>query len=154
MCALARMHIPQHTHTHTHTHTPVFYINKCKILHSKKKSATVREVVEHIFNPSTGGRGRGRQISESEVNLIYTVSFRMTRATQRNPVSKNQNQTRKPANQPTNQPRAGLVTRCSIPVLLGRGRQVSVRLRPGLQENSGQPGLHSEKSNKQSPTRL
>jgi hypothetical protein len=32
--------------------------------------------------------GRGRQISEFEASLLYKVSSRITRATQRNPVSK------------------------------------------------------------------
>jgi hypothetical protein len=35
--------------------------------------------------------GRGRRISEFEVSLVYSVSSRTARATQRNPVSKNQN---------------------------------------------------------------
>jgi hypothetical protein len=35
-----------------------------------------------------GGRGRGRCISEFEASLVYRVSSRTTRATQRNPVSK------------------------------------------------------------------
>jgi hypothetical protein len=34
--------------------------------------------------------GRGRQISEFEASLVYRVSSRTARATQRNPVSKNQ----------------------------------------------------------------
>ena len=34
--------------------------------------------------------GRGRQISEFEASLVYRVSTRTARATQRNPVSKNQ----------------------------------------------------------------
>jgi hypothetical protein len=34
-------------------------------------------------------RGRGRWISEFEASLVYRVSSRTTRATQRNPVSKN-----------------------------------------------------------------
>jgi hypothetical protein len=33
--------------------------------------------------------GRDRQISEFETSLVYKVSFRTARATQRNPVSKN-----------------------------------------------------------------
>jgi hypothetical protein len=37
--------------------------------------------------------GRGRQISEFEVSLVYKVSSRPARATQRNPVSK-QNKTK------------------------------------------------------------
>jgi hypothetical protein len=43
--------------------------------------------------------GRGRQISEFEASLVYRVSSRIARAIQRNPVSKNQNQS---TNQPTN----------------------------------------------------
>jgi hypothetical protein len=34
--------------------------------------------------------GRGRRISESEASLVYKVSSRTARDTQRNPVSKNQ----------------------------------------------------------------
>jgi hypothetical protein len=33
--------------------------------------------------------GRGRRISEFEANLVYRVSSRAARTTQRNPVSKN-----------------------------------------------------------------
>jgi hypothetical protein len=33
--------------------------------------------------------GRGRRISEFEASLVYRVSSRIARATQRNPVSKN-----------------------------------------------------------------
>jgi hypothetical protein len=33
--------------------------------------------------------GRGRQISEFKASLVYKVSSRTARATQRNPVSKN-----------------------------------------------------------------
>jgi hypothetical protein len=39
--------------------------------------------------------GRGRQISEFEASLVYRVSSRTARATQRNPVSKNQIKKRK-----------------------------------------------------------
>jgi hypothetical protein len=46
-------------------------------------------MVAHAFNPS---RGRGRQISEFEASLVYKVSSRTARATQRNPVSKKQKQ--------------------------------------------------------------
>jgi hypothetical protein len=49
------------------------------------------------FNPSTqGGRGRGRQISEFKTSLIYRVSSRTARATQRNPVSKIKTTQKKP----------------------------------------------------------
>jgi hypothetical protein len=34
-------------------------------------------------------RGRGRRISEFEASLVYRVSSRTARATQRNPISKN-----------------------------------------------------------------
>jgi hypothetical protein len=39
--------------------------------------------------------GRGRWISEFEASLVYKVSSRTARATQRNPVSKNQKKKKK-----------------------------------------------------------
>jgi hypothetical protein len=42
-----------------------------------------------------GGRGRGRQISEFEASLVYRVSSRTARATQRNAVLKKQTKTNK-----------------------------------------------------------
>jgi hypothetical protein len=39
--------------------------------------------------------GRGRQISEFEASLVYRVSSRTARATQRNPVLKTNKQTNK-----------------------------------------------------------
>jgi hypothetical protein len=39
--------------------------------------------------------GRGRRISEFEASLVYRVSSRTARATQRNPVLKNQKNFRK-----------------------------------------------------------
>jgi hypothetical protein len=39
--------------------------------------------------------GRGRRIFEVEASLVYRVSVRTTRATQRNPVSKNKNKNKK-----------------------------------------------------------
>jgi hypothetical protein len=39
--------------------------------------------------------GRGRQISEFEASLVYRVSSRIARTTQRNPVSKTNKQTNK-----------------------------------------------------------
>ena len=42
----------------------------------------------HHFPQHLGGRGR--RISEFEASLVYRVSSRIARATQRNPVSKNQ----------------------------------------------------------------
>jgi hypothetical protein len=54
-------------------------------------------VVAHAFNPS---RGRGRWISEFKDSLVYRVSSRIARATQRNTVLKNQKK-KKPKNQKT-----------------------------------------------------
>jgi hypothetical protein len=39
--------------------------------------------------------GRGRQISEFEASLVYKVSSRTARATQRNPVSKKKKERKK-----------------------------------------------------------
>ena len=39
--------------------------------------------------------GRGRQISEFEASLVYRVSSRTARATQRNPVSKEKEKEKK-----------------------------------------------------------
>ena len=47
------------------------------------------DVVAHSFNPKHLG-GRGRRISEFEASLVYKVSSRTARATQRNAVSKKQ----------------------------------------------------------------
>jgi hypothetical protein len=67
------------------------------IFSSKDQSIKIdisRAVVAHAFNLSTWG-GRGRWISEFEVSLVYKVSSRTARATERNPVSKNQKPGRK-----------------------------------------------------------
>jgi hypothetical protein len=53
-------------------------------------------VVAHTFNPST--REAERQASEFEASLVYKVSSRTARATQRNPVSKKKKK-KKPKNQ-------------------------------------------------------
>jgi hypothetical protein len=58
--------------------------------------------------------GRGRWISEFEASLVYRVSSRTARATQRNPVSKNQ-KPKKPTT--TKQKTAGCGSRHTIPVL-------------------------------------
>ena len=52
-------------------------------------------MVVHAFNPSTWEADRGRQISEFEASLVYQVSSRTARATQRNPVSKNHKKKKK-----------------------------------------------------------
>jgi hypothetical protein len=44
--------------------------------------------------------GRDRRISEFEASLVYKVSSRTARATQRNPVSKNQKPKTKPKTTP------------------------------------------------------
>jgi hypothetical protein len=44
---------------------------------------------------SQANGGRGRWISEFEASLVYRVSSRIARATQRNPVSKNQKKKKK-----------------------------------------------------------
>jgi hypothetical protein len=53
----------------------------------------------HAFNPSTreadAGGGRRRRISEFEASLVYRVSSRTARATQRNPVLKNEKKKKK-----------------------------------------------------------
>jgi hypothetical protein len=52
---------------------------------------------EIIVEPGSGSQhlgGRDRRISEFEASLIYRVSSRTARATQRNPVSKSHNQTK------------------------------------------------------------
>jgi hypothetical protein len=55
--------------------------------------------------------GRGRQISEFEASLVYKVSSRIARATQRNPVLKKQKQTNK-------QTKSSLYGTCSFPIHL------------------------------------
>ena len=45
------------------------------------------------LSPALGGRGR--QISEFEASLVYRVSFRTARATQRNHVSKKKAKTKR-----------------------------------------------------------
>jgi hypothetical protein len=49
--------------------------------------------------------GRGRWISEFEASLVYKVSSRTTRATQRNPVSKNKTNQQQQQQQNVNLPR-------------------------------------------------
>jgi hypothetical protein len=45
--------------------------------------------------------GRGRRISEFKASLVYRVSSRTPRATQRNPVLKNKNKTKQKPNKQT-----------------------------------------------------
>jgi hypothetical protein len=58
----------------------------------KTKFTSRPGVVAHAFNPSTWEAERGRRISEFKAILVYKVSSRTARATQRNPVSKNKKQ--------------------------------------------------------------
>jgi hypothetical protein len=55
-------------------------------------------VVAHAFNPST--REAERWISEFEASLVYKVSSRTARATQRNPVSRKTKKKKKSRNAP------------------------------------------------------
>jgi hypothetical protein len=58
------------------------------------KTMNFRAAVAHAFNPSTWEADRGRRMSEFKASLVYKVSSRTARATQRNPVSKKQNKTK------------------------------------------------------------
>jgi hypothetical protein len=51
-------------------------------------------VVAHVFKSQHLG-GKGRQIAEFEDSLVYRVSSRTARATQRNPVSKKKKKKKK-----------------------------------------------------------
>jgi hypothetical protein len=51
-------------------------------------------VVVHAFNPSTGETEAGRSL-KFEVSMIYRMSFRTARATQRNPDLKKQTNKRR-----------------------------------------------------------
>jgi hypothetical protein len=52
----------------------------------KKQNKQTKTLVAHAFNPST---------QEAEAGLVYKVSSRTARATQRNPVLKNQKKKKK-----------------------------------------------------------
>jgi hypothetical protein len=72
------------------------YTSKMSFYYACLPSSASCEVSEVDFTAGRGGvksqhsGGRGRRISEFEARLVYKVSSRTTRATQRNPVSKNQ----------------------------------------------------------------
>jgi hypothetical protein len=59
----------------------------------------------HTFNPSTWEAEAGGWISKFEASLVYRVSSRTARATQRNPVSKTNKQTNKQTNKKQNKNR-------------------------------------------------
>jgi hypothetical protein len=76
--------VSTHTHTHTHIYTHIYTLLKSTF---KKKVFLAGHGGGCLYSQHLGGRGR--QISEFEV---YRVSSRTAKATQRNPVSKKQNQ--------------------------------------------------------------
>jgi hypothetical protein len=51
-------------------------------------------VVAHAFNPSTREAAEAGEFLVFEASLVYIVSSRIARATQRNPVSKKKNRNR------------------------------------------------------------
>ena len=59
-----------------------------KLFKPKNKKKPCQAVVAHTFNPSTWEAEAGASLSSIESNLVYKVSSRTARATQRNPVSK------------------------------------------------------------------
>jgi hypothetical protein len=63
------------------SHRGKYFTSTLEILSSKQA------VGVHIFNPSTQGAGAG-QLLDFEASLVYRVSSRTDRATQRNPVLK------------------------------------------------------------------
>ena len=52
-----------------------------------------KPLVAHTLNPNTWGQTQA-DLYEFEASLVYRVSSRTARATQRNPVSKNKNKTK------------------------------------------------------------
>jgi hypothetical protein len=70
--------------------------------------------------------GRGRRISEFEASLVYRVSSRTARATQRNPVSKNQKRRKKRKRNPLglDELRAFLISVCGPLSVVRAGREL------------------------------
>jgi hypothetical protein len=79
---------------------PLEWLSFCSHLHysSVKWDHSRPGVVAHAFNLRHSG-GRGRQ--NSEFSLVYRVSFRIARSTQRNPVWLKQNKTKQNKNKQT-----------------------------------------------------
>jgi hypothetical protein len=65
-------------------------------------------VVVHAFNPSTQEAEAG--LSEFKASLVYKVSSRTTRATQRNPVLKNKTKQNKTKQNKTKQQQRRILT--------------------------------------------
>jgi hypothetical protein len=85
--------------------------------------------------------GRGRRISEFEASLVYKVSSRTARATQRNPVSKNKqtnnmNEIRN-LGQRCHQPRQTPAMRLRFPIPIPS--QESFSIRAGWEEQQATP---------------
>jgi hypothetical protein len=72
-----------HTYKRVYTHTPAKLINK-----KLKRKSSSRAVVATPLIPALG-RQRQVDLYEFEVSLIYRASSRTVKATQRDPVSKN-----------------------------------------------------------------
>jgi hypothetical protein len=82
-----------HTHTHPWGRGILFARDKDRETEGEERDTSSREWWRMPLIP-----GRGRQIPEFEASLVYKVSSRTAKATQRNPVSKNktkQNKTKK-----------------------------------------------------------
>jgi hypothetical protein len=62
--------------------------------------------------------GRGRWISEFEASLVYRVSFRTARATQRNPVLKNKQNKQKKKKRKRKEQRKTFKKRCNLYLLV------------------------------------
>jgi hypothetical protein len=78
--------------------------------------------------------GRDRQISEFEASLVYKVSSRTARAMQRNPVSKNQNQTNKQKTDRTTQKPC-----LKNPVLLRKRRREKMNGEKKIKKEGNEP---------------
>jgi hypothetical protein len=68
--------------------------------------------------------GRDRRISEFEGSLVYKVSSRTARATQRNPVSKNKTKTNKQTNKQTKKPQDNRIYNHHTSPTVDTGRNV------------------------------
>jgi hypothetical protein len=86
-------------------------------------------VVELVFNPSTQEAERYLDLCEFKASLVYRVSSRTARATQRNPVSKNQKEKQKTKN--NNNKTKGANKRLKIYRSTQRKNQVFFPKQPG-----------------------
>jgi hypothetical protein len=73
--------------------------------------------------------GRGRWISEFEASLVYKVSSRTARATQKNPVLKNKNKNKQNKNKKQTKPAGHGGKHFQSQYLGGRDGQISVSSR-------------------------